>query len=792
MKALKRIFSLLLCTALAAGIAAAPASAETKTLQKGKSGTFKVPVFQDYGKYDYMPDQFFVSLDNLENTGVKNVAEAAAEALEEMEPGWRVLQLDPKIGMTMKNDLDLGFFVNEDKFEYTKNLMESFFKELSNYGAQIDIMFDDDENWPNPYGLENEAIAAFRQTGEEIYDSIAKHGHEYEPYIKEKLLAIEKSPKYTSQLKPLLDEIGFVYGPNYDLEYLNIHAGAQEPRRQMFYDSNPPEGATESFDKFTLAVKELAEEKYIEAILEPALKYFPNIKHSNFGDSCCTGELLRYDAYGNRVAYTPKTWTIATHSNVVDYGQYGTRLETYPPKEWRIGTYLDTPFQGLLHKAQQSVDAVTATKDSKITYWITRKKVMYNNNYYEESLLHDALYDPDPFLFWTGVYDDLDTDMQTLGRVLAHIDEMIGFDDRETLMNSVDMAPTMHQRYVLTGMKVNGYHLWRITPDLYCPGVTVENFCIDKDKPTFQIGNQFVEFPEGSFIYEPENPVSSYGYWVVSPLGTKPKEWRDASIPMPGPSVDYKDDDVPKGYMYEPNGEMPDELDLAESKTKVVIDKKPEESTGGETEDKEPVVEVQTLKLNPMKGNGEKTELFIGELPADVKGHWAEHTLANMYMLGIMRGTDKGMEPDSSVLKSEFLAMLERILGAEAVAYEGDIPDVANNAWYADVIQTAVTGGWISLDSVSYNAGPELEITRGEMCRVLAKALTLSSNAESTGFGDEISIPQSLKGDVAAVSQMGIITGYEDGTFRAGDVLTRAETAAVFERLLGIIPTLFE
>lgn len=793
MKKIKRMLSAAISLLITISCIIAPAYA--KGFEKGDPDTFFAPVFQDYGKFNFVPDQYFLTLADLESTGVANCAEAAAEALDKMPPGRRILQLDPKIGMTMKNDLEVGFFVQESKVEYTKSLMEGFFKELSEeYGSQIDIMFDDDENWPSPYYIENEAIAAFRQPGEEIYDSIALHGHLYNDYIKKELLSIEKSPKYSTQLKPLLEKIGFVFGPNYDLEYINIHAGALEPRRTMFYESNPPEGATESFNKFTAAITELAEEKYREAILEPALKYYPNLKHSNFADATVTGKILRYDNYGNKVSDGKGSGKddsiVGTHSNVVTYGDTGTRLETYPPAEWRFETYRDTPFQALRKASVNLTDATAGTEDSKLTVWITRKKVGFDNtDYYNEQIFHAGLHNPDPFLFWTGVYDNLGDDMEHLGKLFAHLGEMVGHEDRETLMTEPEYAPTMHQRYVLTGMRVNDYHVWRITPDLYVPGVTKENFCIDKDTPTFQIGNQFVKFPEGSYIYEPDNDLCGYGYWVISPLGTRPEEWRDANTPMPAQAV-WTKGELPEGYKYPAGTEMPDELDLSESKKKV--ETKPAQKDNTEDNDNAEVeVNVKTLKLNPIKGGGAKTQLFSGTLPKDAVGHWAEHTMANMFGLGIMNGTEKGMEPDNYVNKAEFLAMLQRILGAETVAYGGEISDISADAWYADVMQTALTGGWTELDDISYKAEPEALITRGEMCAVIAKALSLETDGTETAFADNMQISPSQRGYVAAVAETGLIAGYSDGTFKAGGILTRAETAVVFERLLGIIPNLF-
>ena len=241
---------------------------------------------------------------------------------------------------------------------------------------------------------------------------------------------------------------------------------------------------------------------------------------------------------------------------------------------------------------------------------------------------------------------------------------------------------------------------------------------------------------------------------------------------------------------------MPDEADLANSKDRMEAAAKNPSGTQAPDEDTN-VSDIgqQTQKteliLNPMKGSGAKVPLVTDALPADVSNHWAKHTLANMFAVGVMKGTENGMMPDSYVTKAEFLTMLARILGAQQIEYTGGIADVSEGSWYADVMNTAVAGGWIDADSVSGNAYPEIKLTRVEMCRILDNALNLEdSNADLTFTDSNLLVGANLKG-VAAVSRAGLIVGYDDGSFAPYGLLTRAETAVVFERLLKLIPTLF-
>lgn len=98
-------------------------------------------------------------------------------------------------------------------------------------------------------------------------------------------------------------------------------------------------------------------------------------------------------------------------------------------------------------------------------------------------------------------------------------------------------------------------HMWRFTPDTYLGGVTIENVKVNDVPLTFQIGKQVVEFPEGSFIYEPtrERKYANYskaGYWIISPEGTEPKKYLDEGAQEPPAPT----------YMYDSKRDFPNRL----------------------------------------------------------------------------------------------------------------------------------------------------------------------------------------------------------------------------------------
>jgi len=79
---------------------------------------------------------------------------------------------------------------------------------------------------------------------------------------------------------------------------------------------------------------------------------------------------------------------------------------------------------------------------------------------------------------------------------------------------------------------------------------------------------------------------------------------------------------------------------------------------------------------------------------------------------------------------------------------------------------------------------PDNNVTRAEFTVMLARAMKLESNAGTeSNYADQIS--SWAKPFVSAAEQAGIVKGYQDGTFRPNNQITRAEMTAMMIRALG-------
>ncbi len=171
-----------------------------------------------------------------------------------------------------------------------------------------------------------------------------------------------------------------------------------------------------------------------------------------------------------------------------------------------------------------------------------------------------------------------------------------------------------------------------------------------------------------------------------------------------------------------------------------------------------------------------------GDLTAftDLKVSNPAHHIA--YIKGFPDGT---FRPDKTVTRAEMSAILARNKNlAEVSPYQQLYPDVPQGHWAASSIEQLKDVGLLIGDS-NGNFRPGDRITRAEMAMVAARWLSADLEAEfQSAFGD-VSASHWAAAAIAAVSEAGIMIGFEDGTFGLQKYVTRAQAVTIMNRLLG-------
>ncbi|RUT29017.1 hypothetical protein EJP77_16585 [Paenibacillus zeisoli] len=169
----------------------------------------------------------------------------------------------------------------------------------------------------------------------------------------------------------------------------------------------------------------------------------------------------------------------------------------------------------------------------------------------------------------------------------------------------------------------------------------------------------------------------------------------------------------------------------------------------------------------------------------DISEHWAEANIQQAVDSGIVRGYQDGtFRPNQSVTRAEFAVMLMNTLKPQEEGATLTFTDAGKiSAWAQRSIAQAVQAGIVTgYEDGTFRA--DAHISRSEMAAMVAKALGQSAGAvSSTGFVDDKNIPAWAKSAVAALKQLAIIQGKGLNEFAPANTTTRAEAVTVLLKM---------
>ncbi|MHA6481804.1 polysaccharide lyase [Paenibacillus sp. strain BS8-2] len=112
------------------------------------------------------------------------------------------------------------------------------------------------------------------------------------------------------------------------------------------------------------------------------------------------------------------------------------------------------------------------------------------------------------------------------------------------------------------------------------------------------------------------------------------------------------------------------------------------------------------------------------------------------------------------------------------------VSELVSNHWAkAELTRAAELGIWV-LPAEGETFAPNKPVSRAEWVLMLVRALGLETSSKGTAFPDLSGQDAESKKAIAAAMQAGIINGFEDGTFRPDEEVTRAQMAVMLTRAL--------
>lgn len=197
---------------------------------------------------------------------------------------------------------------------------------------------------------------------------------------------------------------------------------------------------------------------------------------------------------------------------------------------------------------------------------------------------------------------------------------------------------------------------------------------------------------------------------------------------------------------------------------------------------------------NTVNGNAAGKRVFY-DVADD---HWAKASIDYVVERGLFDGTsDYTFEPSQNMTRAMYVVVLSRFgskigpewqINCDTPASFDDIP---SGEWYSDAVAWA--GGTGLVSGVGDNCfAPNQPVTREQMAVMTVNfaklcGVELPSNVEETQFADEENIQYWASDAVHAAQRAGIISGRDDNIFAPQDTATRAEVAAIMNRLVKIL-----
>lgn len=343
---------------------------------------------------------------------------------------------------------------------------------------------------------------------------------------------IVKDERYATQIRPLLEERGFVFYENPTPQTPEIYGISGKAGSK--YSNCAAIWNTVMGIRLNTGIRQWA--------YEPMAKYFPDVHVADYQSTDTDAWMKPMTQSGSvtggggnalRAGNTScEKFYSNTPSNDDFYNNIGTSYKNIPT--YMNATYKKTAFNNFRYDMNVAKQVYIADANNDVCFWISKYGTTDNNTsvagspYYAEQLYHLCMYDPKPFVAFFNTADVKGEQLQRcagiVNELLLEMDRVLGYADRKPIETPVDW----NSEFVISGMYANGKNIWRITPNRDL--TSKEAFKVKGSDPTFSLNGQTVTFPGGKIIEDTTiSEVGTMGYWVETSSKTNPVITSDAN-----------------------------------------------------------------------------------------------------------------------------------------------------------------------------------------------------------------------------------------------------------------------
>lgn len=183
--------------------------------------------------------------------------------------------------------------------------------------------------------------------------------------------------------------------------------------------------------------------------------------------------------------------------------------------------------------------------------------------------------------------------------------------------------------------------------------------------------------------------------------------------------------------------------------------------------------------------------IFDNDLFVDVKGgEWFIKGVSSAVEIGLMQGVSSNkFSPNGNITIAEAIAVASRVHALYNTGNLEALNSYSGAKWYSGVEKYALEKGIIKVGDFS-SADMNKPATRAELLYILDGSLPQKEITSQVNNGIGMSDVKDLNSKIKYVDTVvkhinaGIITGYEDGTVKPNNKITRAEACVIIDRLV--------
>ena len=187
---------------------------------------------------------------------------------------------------------------------------------------------------------------------------------------------------------------------------------------------------------------------------------------------------------------------------------------------------------------------------------------------------------------------------------------------------------------------------------------------------------------------------------------------------------------------------------------------------------------------------GTMTALAVQPYSDLAPNHWCYKKIMEFVDKGYIQGYEDGtMRPDRTITRAEYVKVVNNFFGFRDGKTDKKFSDISDDAWYAKYVYAAVAEGYISgYEDNTFR--PENPITRQEATVILSRILKIDKEVYPKDhvdglaqYSDGNEVADWAYTAIHSYSVYNFINGYEDGTLRILQDVTRAETVELLHVL---------